>query len=384
VFVNLRHTREIERESGGFARYLQNQNNNNYYYYNYGRPLENYRDRFQEGAEEALSEHFEVLSVTFNGEDAHSKATEEYGWRVTPYAYLLVKPRGPRVDKIPPLRLDLDFLDTSGYAIIPVESPPVPIDASAKRIAQARPATKIAITQTLDERQAEEGKLVLEVKATALGLVPSLADLVEPAKKGAALEKGARMGDFTVAAIEDEGVSVSRFEPESDETAVASERIWLVTLAPVEGLTEPPKTFQFPIPKVETVEKVYQRYVDADLVSVEPTVSLEEEYGKPSYAWAWWLLAIPVLAVAAVFAVRGLRRGSSHAASGAFEMPETINAFTVLGLLERIEANNGLSDAGRAELRSSIARLERHYFADDGDAPDLRQLAESWIAKTLR
>ena len=27
VFVNLRHTREIERESGGFGRYLQNQNN---------------------------------------------------------------------------------------------------------------------------------------------------------------------------------------------------------------------------------------------------------------------------------------------------------------------------------------------------------------------
>ena len=31
VFVNLRHTREIERESGGFGRYLQNQNNNNNY-----------------------------------------------------------------------------------------------------------------------------------------------------------------------------------------------------------------------------------------------------------------------------------------------------------------------------------------------------------------
>src|SRR5262249_28266387 len=28
VFVNLVHTREIERESGGFGRYLQNQNNN--------------------------------------------------------------------------------------------------------------------------------------------------------------------------------------------------------------------------------------------------------------------------------------------------------------------------------------------------------------------
>ena len=30
VFVNIRHTREIERESGGFGRYLQNQNNSGY------------------------------------------------------------------------------------------------------------------------------------------------------------------------------------------------------------------------------------------------------------------------------------------------------------------------------------------------------------------
>ncbi len=38
LFVNLRHTREIERESGGFGRYLQNQNQGNLFSYNYGRP----------------------------------------------------------------------------------------------------------------------------------------------------------------------------------------------------------------------------------------------------------------------------------------------------------------------------------------------------------
>ena len=96
VFVNLRHTREIERESGGFGRYLQNQNNNNnYYYYNFGRPLENYRDKFQDAAKLALQEHFEVLSVTFQDEKVNSKATGDYGWRVTPYAYLLLKARRP-------------------------------------------------------------------------------------------------------------------------------------------------------------------------------------------------------------------------------------------------------------------------------------------------
>jgi hypothetical protein len=47
--IDIRHTREIERESGGFAKYLQNQNSQNYGY-NYGRPLEDYRDKFDEAA----------------------------------------------------------------------------------------------------------------------------------------------------------------------------------------------------------------------------------------------------------------------------------------------------------------------------------------------
>ena len=95
VFVNLQHTREIERESGGFGRYLQNQNAGSHYYYNYGRPLENYRDKFAEIVRQALEEHFEILSVTFQTENVNSKALPEYGWRVTPYAYLLLKARGP-------------------------------------------------------------------------------------------------------------------------------------------------------------------------------------------------------------------------------------------------------------------------------------------------
>jgi hypothetical protein len=41
--VDIRHTKEIERESGGFGKYLQNQNAVSFAW-NYGRPLEVYRD----------------------------------------------------------------------------------------------------------------------------------------------------------------------------------------------------------------------------------------------------------------------------------------------------------------------------------------------------
>ena len=156
VFVNLRHTTEIERESGGFGRYLQNQNNSGYYYYNFGRPLENYRDKFQEIVKQALQEQFEVISVTFQDEKVNSRATSEYGWRVTPYAYLLLKARGPKVDKIAPLRLDLDFMDTSGYVILPVESPPIPDRRHAGK--RGRPASREAPDHPEPGRAAGQGR----------------------------------------------------------------------------------------------------------------------------------------------------------------------------------------------------------------------------------
>ena len=172
LLVELRHTTDIERESGGFGRYLRNQNDISYSY-NYGRPTENYRNKFAEAATETLKEHFEVLSITFQEEGVHSRATEQYGWRVTPYAYVMLKPRGPQIDRVPQLRLDLDFLDTSGYVVLPIETDVIAIDAKAEH-GPARPAEKIEVTQILDERQAKDGKLVLEVKAQSRGLPPRL------------------------------------------------------------------------------------------------------------------------------------------------------------------------------------------------------------------
>ncbi len=371
VFVNLRHTREIERESGGFGRYLQNQNTGSYYYYNYGRPLENYRDKFEEIVRQAAEEHFEILSVTFQTEKVNSRAVEEYGWRVTPYAYLLLKPRGAEVDKIPSVRLDLDFLDTSGYAIIPVESPALPIDASSEK-GEARPLEKLAITQTLDERQADEGKLILEVKATAQGLVPKLDELLTLGSEG-----------FEITGTEDQGLSVSRFDPESDETVVVSERTWMVTFQALDDLSELPKTFRFPEAKLDIDELVYQRYDDADLLAVESTIDLEERYGAVSYAWVWFLAGIVLVGAGILFfGLRAARRRPAKERSS-FEMPESLTPFTLLGRLRDIQQNNGLGDDGKQELAASIGRLEEHFFLrGDTEAPDLQEIGESWIRRT--
>ena len=278
LFVNIRHTRDIERrdrrvrplpaepEQHGVLLQL--------------RPTDGRLPRpVRGGRPQALKEHFEVISVTFQDEKVHSRATDEFGWRFTPYAYILLKPRGPQVDKIPPLRLDLDFLDTSGYVVLPVESPAVPIDARDST-GDPRPIEKLTVTQTLDERQADKGVLILEVKATGVGLIPELNDLCTVAPPG-----------FEVAKSEDQGLAVKKFEEDADKNGIVSERTWELTLKAQAGQAELPKTFQFASVKTPAKEVIYQRDNDADLATVGHEVSLEKTYGTPRSRRAWLLMA---------------------------------------------------------------------------------------------
>jgi len=386
VFVNLVHTREIERESGGFGKYLQNQNNGNIYYYNYGRPTENYRDKFEEIVTEALEEKFDILSVTFQSEDVNSRALDEYGWRMTPYAYLLLKARGPEVDQIAPVRLDLDFLDTSGYAVLPVESAIVPVDATSK--SDSRPARNIQITQTLDERQADEGKLILEIKASGQGLIPELDTLVEIAPD-----------EFEIAGVEDQGISVSRFDPDSEDNVIVSERTWMVTMNGKKGLAEHPKTFQFASikdpgllikPDEQTADGgaslkpvLYQRFVDADLESVEQSISLEEQYGETSNTAVWWVLGLSLSLVCLLGLVFALIPKEKAVRKARFEVPSEVTAFTVLGLLKDIEAHDGVSAKHKPELSTSINRIQKFYFGEsNGDEPpQLDTIAKTWVKR---
>ncbi len=366
LFVDLRHTKEIERESGGFAKYLQNQNSQSFGW-NYGRPLEDYRDKFEEATREALAEHFDVLSVTFEEPDVRSRAVEPYGWRVTPYAYILLQARGAEVDRVPPLRLDLDFLDTTGYAVLPVESAALPIDAQ-EPAGEERPFAELALTQMLDEREASTGKLVLEVKASAHGLPPELPALID-------LDPG----EFDLAATEDHGVSVVQFDEEGD--GVLAERTWTLTLRAREGLAAPPSTFAFGTPRVETKSDEHSRYEAADLASVGATVELEQQYGKPDRTWLWWIPAGLALAAAFVLLTRLLRR-HTVAPLARFRVPDPLTPFSVLGLLRDIHTHDGLSPESSTELRTQIESLERHYFVEAGrDTPDLRRIAEAWVGR---
>lgn len=375
LFVNLAHTRDIERESGGFGRYLQNQNSMSFSY-NYGRPTADYRDRFETAARTALKEQFEVISVTFQDEKVTSRAAAgEFGWRYTPYAYILLKPRGPQVDTVPPLRLDLDFLETSGYVVMPVESPAVPISARDP-VGDSRPVEQLTVTQTLDERQADKGVLLLEVKAVGVGLVPDWEELAgEFAPDG-----------FVVTKTDTQGLGVKKFDEDGDRNAVVSEQAWTVTLTGRDDRAELPKSFRFAPVRVPAKEVLYQRYADADLTPVAEEVSLEATYGKTKSDWGWYAAGIAggalVLGAVAVLA-RSRRRGTVRPAD---ELPATLDPFVVAGLLRQASQRPDLTAAQRAELNRELTELERYHFAAEANeypAPDLRALAGRWaIAAT--
>jgi hypothetical protein len=376
IYVNLLHTREIERESGGFGRYLQNQNNNsNAFVYNYGRPLENYRDKFEEFVRNALQEHFDIQSVTFQVPEVNSRAGEMSGWRRTPYAYLLLKARGPQVDRLPPLKLDLDFLDTTGYAILPIESPALPLDCQPAD-AEARPFELKNVTQILDERRADKGELLVEVKATGHGLMPDLKTLFP------------QLGfpGFQLGEVEDNGLSVSRFDPESSTSAIVSDRGWVLHLMADPASPSLPREFTFSEPAVASSEVVYQRYVDADLKTESRTIALVERYGQGNSWRTLWPWAIGGLAGLAGLGWWLIRAGRGTAdESSQRTLPEALTPFQTIAILQEVEQSKRLGPESLAQLRQTISDLEQRFFDDTATTlpthTELRELAQRWLTK---
>jgi hypothetical protein len=367
VRIDIVHSPEIERESGGFQKYATNQNNQSYAW-NYGRPLENYRDKFQEAVSASLQEHFEVLSVTFNGEAMASKPTAASGWRSTPYAWLLLKARGPQVDRIPELKLDFDFLDTSGFTILPVASSPVAIDASAKP--EERPFTNLHVTQLLDERRADEGKITLEIKAKSNGLVPDLESILQLDLPG-----------FVVDKRDDQGASVMKFSDEQD--GIESERVWLLALKSADA-DKRPASFVFGKPREAGYKAVFQRYDDADLQTVSPEVALSGMRAAGTPVWVWVLLGVAFAGYMGWFFVQSPSRGGGMSATGMLQMPQHVTPFTVLALLQHIAGKARLDDASKQALAADIERIEACHFGRATDPSlDLAAIAKTWLARAL-
>ncbi|MEZ6035858.1 MAG: hypothetical protein R3F29_00155 [Planctomycetota bacterium] len=366
VRVDIVHSDALERESGGFQKYATNQNSGAGYYYNYGRPLENYRDKFHDAVVASLQEHFEVLSITFNSENMASIPDSAPGWRRTPYAFLLLKARGPQVDRIPEMKLDFDFLDTSGYVILPISTATVTIDASAA--GDVRPFEGLEVSQLLDERKLDEGKVTLEIKAKGKGLVPELEQFLALETPG-----------FVVDKRDDQGASVVRFA--EDQKSVESERVWLLSLKP-ESQSTLPGNFRFGRPSIDGVKATYQRYNDADLETVPAEVALSGLLRADDPLWVWFVLGAAAVLYLVWFVVAKPSGNAVERVDRELRMPEQVTPFSVLGLLQRIAVRATLDDSQRQRLQADIRRIEEAHFgrADDG-ALDLGGIASEWLRR---
>jgi hypothetical protein len=363
VWVDIRHTPEIERAAGGFQRYLVNQNNQPMFW-NFGRPPENYRDKFSEAAKEALSESFEIQSITFHNEKVPSRPAADPGWRITPYAYLLLKSKGPQVDAIPPLTLSLDFTETGGYVILPVSSSRLPI-ASNEPPAASGP-TRLEITQTLDERKLSEGKVTLEIQATAEGLIPPLAGLI-----------GTDFGDFALRDIDDQGLQINELRVEDDAPPkVLTSRTGVAKLE-----RKPGAGSVFRLPNPSGVQTTSYRYAGNDLAEVRGDVPLGP--AQPT-APAWLIGALLALGLGVVGLLAFLRHKHRRPAATAPDHPSIPDALTPLSLvrfLRQIHTSPNLDGDARKALEAEIAQVESRCYAPQGDIPasvNLRAIAESW------
>ncbi|MEM9478369.1 MAG: hypothetical protein AAGA58_01765 [Verrucomicrobiota bacterium] len=372
VFVDLTHTKHIERESGGFSKYLTNQNNSPYAW-NYGRPKEDYRDKFEEAARATLEEHFLVHSVTFHDAKIKSRGTGKPDWRVTPYAYILLQAKGSEVDMLPPLQMDLDFLDSSGYVILPISSAKIPLDGNPDETLQ-RPFADLEVTQTFNEDDMQ-----LEVRATAKGLVPAFENLLDFDPEG-----------FEVAETDAQPLGIIEMDSEGDIPAAISERTWVLKLAQKEEATaEALAKFEFGEPKVETKGSIFQTYEDVDLVESGPVLRLAG-MGAPVIGKSmWpWLISGAALLVILLGIFMFWPRGDRETAEERYAVPSELTPFTAVSLLRRMEQDADFPEKHLAGLREEAGAIEAAYF-DSGSEPsssgiDLESTLQKWIKRAPR
>ena len=373
LFVNIRHTKEIERESGGFQRYLINQNSTRYSY-NYGRPTEDYRDKFEKSSRNILEEHFEIISLTFHHSKVTSHTDPEHGWRYTPYAYFLLKPKGQEVDSIPPLKIDLDFLDTSGNVILPITSAAIPIDASVEE--SPRPYRDLKLIMTLDEREAKEtNELFLEIRSSGHGLIPDLDNLIELSIEG-----------FEITDTEDRELQIEELDATTEDGAPLTTHEWRITLTPKGDNL--PQEFTFPkvLAKTEDTEEekglTLQKYEDVDLVSVPATMKLDQGTKSSSN---WWIYLLGILAIAGGAIYYLSRKNKDHVTEETGPvLPESITPVTLLSFLKKLTEHELLKPEQKDELNKSIEKLQSSSFGPAASPPDsteLQKIASLWKDK---
>ena len=376
LFLSMEHTRQLARESGGFSKYLQNASERMRNPM-MGMPVNvagEYRDNFAKNIHAALDETFEISSITFHDADVRAIDLPREGWQETPMAYVLLRAKEAAVDRIPSIQLDMDFSDTSGQVVLPVRSQVQPIDAKDTQTAP-RPSENLELTFTMDEREWNEGRVVIEVTARGEGVIPSHPALFDYEQAGFETE------------VTDNGLSVTEFVSDGKSRHVHADRNWQFTYTRKKDLRGD-ATLHFPKikPGITTAKVEYKHYQDADLVELDSKAAATGVALKSGVSsglrTAATVLGLCAVALVVFLLVRAKGR-QVHAAEEGIQLPRQITPFSVVAFLRRIQRDfaGKLDEPARQSLKTQIEEIEAAFFREppaSATAPDLEAVARKW------
>ena len=138
------------------------------------------------------------------------------GWVETPLLYAVLRAKNPAVDRIPSIQLDMDFIDQPGAVLLPVMSQVQPLDATEARVPN-RPCDDLNLSLTMDEREWNEGALVVEISARGQGIIPESRRVVQKREPGFRME------------VVDSNLSVTQFVSDGRQRTPQADRNWQIT-----------------------------------------------------------------------------------------------------------------------------------------------------------
>jgi hypothetical protein len=404
TLLSLRFTNSVDKETGGFSKYLQNG-----VYARVGNQFSqmNYRDELQKTIQDAFGTQFDVEAIGFFDPFMPPRGVVEEsqdGWLEKPLAYLVLSRKDPSADTMPSIVMEMQFTDQTGPVTLALPSNTPLLAAGEER--GRRDFRDLEIQQLVDVRSVADprggGKdvdaVTLEVRMRGKGVLPELREVL------AGLDTA--LPGYTIAA---DGV-VSEPPIVMTSGSAASSPFMMMqqgNAAPKEGYPEPDANGMYRLPVERSFKVTYTRSsgaignaftlpslaagVDAKLESrfydeldIAPVVGAFVPVSLPF----WSAQRIILLGVCAgVVALIGVwigrrRRPTETVGRGAWE-PARITPLGVVTSLRRLEQERGAAlDQSQIEsLRREISTLELKYFGPDAKEttePELREVIDRW------
>jgi len=396
VLLSLRFTHSVDRETGGFSKYLQNG-----VYARVGNQFRvvNYRDDLQKSIEDAFGDRFDLEAIGFF--DAFMPPfgvveEGEEGWLEKPLAYLVLSRRDPAIDAIPSVTVEMQFTDQTGPVTLAIGSNAPMLALGAER--STRPCEELEVSQLVDVRGLVSGDgepPTLEVRLRGKGVLPDVRDAlagVDGALAGFAVAEDGISVDPPIVLTTGDAFARSMFGspmpdattayPEPDERGMVRlpiEQTVRVTYASSGGAT--PAAFVLPTIAEGVGGTLESRFYDE--LDIMPVGGAEIPIATRPSAAVWIAVgsAVVVLLAGAVAAAR--RGRGARVEEVRSYAPSRLTPLGVVTSLRRLETERGGSlGEGRARsLREEIARLERACFGPGGGAPaeaELRAVVDRW------